>query len=303
MLVPFNLDFLPKITCFGFVSYKESWMHFKRKTDEYIVYIIKKGELYIKEGDHKYELKKNDFLLLQPNRMHIGYEKACCDYYYIHFKQEEMPDVSKPLDEIVKEILKKRSESLDSDPRSYFDYSNSLCYLPKHFHMADESVSSHFMYVLKDSLEQYNKKLEHYRIIFSCKLLEILISISKEYVATEIEKHHSTYSRSYLKIEAIHRYINSNYNKKINSWDIEQEFGFNYDYLNRIFHKLTGHTILNYLSIVRINRAKELIEHTTMNLSEITFAVGISDPYYFSKTFKKITGISPLVYRKNRYRV
>lgn len=302
MLVPFNLDSLPKITCFGFVSYKEPWIHFKRKTDEYIVYIIKKGELFIKEGDHNYELKKDDFCLLQPNQVHVGYEKACCDYYYIHFKQNEAPNLSKSLDEIVKEILKNRSESLKSSPTSYFEYSDSLCYIPKHFHITDESVSSHFMYILKESLEEYNKRIEHYRIIFSCKLIEILISISKEYVATELERHPSTYSRDYLKVETIQNYINNNYNKKINSWDIEQVFKFNYDYLNRIFHKMTGYTILNYLNKVRVNKAKELIEQTTGKLSEITFAVGITDPYYFSKTFKKITGVSPLEYRKNRYR-
>lgn len=303
MLIPFHLDSLPKITCFGFVEYKEPWVHFKRKTDEYIIYIIKSGELYIKEDDKRYELKKGDFFLLQQNRMHIGYKKACCDYYYIHFTQKEMPDIGKPLDEIIQEILKNRTESLNSNPVRNFEYGNSLCYLPKHFHIADESVFSHYIYTLKGTLEEYNKKLEYYRVVFSCKLLELLISISKEYVATEVEKLHSTYTKAWLKVEAIQNYINSNYNKKINTWDIEKEFEFNYDYLNRVFHKMTGYTILNYLNIVRINKAKELIEHTTMDLSEIAYAIGINDPFYFSKIFKKATGISPLSYRKNRYRV
>lgn len=303
MLVPFNLNYLPRITCFGFVSYKEPWIHFKRKTDEYIVYIIKKGDLYIKEGENYYELKKGDFCLLQPHQVHMGYKKACCDYYYIHFEQKELPDLNKSIDEMVKEILKNRSDSLRSNPTSYFEYSNSLCYIPKHFHITDESVSSHFMYVLKESLEEYNKRIEHYRIMFSCKLIEILISISKEYVAVELERHPSTYSRDYLKVESIQNYINGNYHKKVNSWDFEQVFQFNYDYLNRIFHKMTGQTILNYLNIVRINKAKELLEQTTNKLSEISFSVGITDPYYFSKAFKKMTGTSPLEYRKTRYRL
>lgn len=303
MLIPFKLDSLPKITCFGFVSYEEPWIHFKRKTEEYIVYIIKKGEMYIKEDENKYVLKAGDFFLLQPNKMHMGYDKACCDYYYIHFEQEEIPHTNKPLEEILHEIFINRSKSLNSNARGYFDYSNSICYIPKHFHIADESVCSHFMYVLKDALIEYDKKLEHYRILFSCKLIEILASVSKEYIATEVEKSPSTYSKSYLKIEAIENYINSNYNKRINSWDIEQSFKFNYDYLNRIFRNITGYTILNYLNMVRINKAKELIEHTTMSLSEISFAVGINDPYHFSKTFKKVTGISPIDYRKKRYKL
>jgi len=300
MLVPFNLDSLPNITCFGFVSYKEPWIHFKRNIDEYIVYIIANGELYIKEGDYNYVLKKNGFLLLQPNQVHIGFKKACCDYYFIHFKQNELPNLKKSRDEILNEILKVRSESLMSDPTTYFDDFYSMCYLPKHFHITDKSVSSHFMYSLKKSLEEYNKRSEHYRIVFSCKFIEILISISKEYIATEIEKQPSTYSRDYLKVDSIQNYINSNYTNKINSCDIEQAFNFNYDYLNRIFHRMTGHTILNYLTIVRINKAKELIEQTTSKMSEITLAVGINDAYYFSKVFKKVTGLSPLEYRKKR---
>lgn len=300
MLIPFHFELLPNISCFGFVSYKEPWIHFKRKADEYFLYIIKSGELYLKEGDQCYVLKKGDCMLLQPGLSHVGYKKSCCDYYYIHFRLPALPSQNKSPDDIAKEILKNRYDSLMSNPQGQFEYSNSLCYVPNYYHISDDSVYLHFVYTLKEALDGYNKKSEHYRTYFACQLIELLISLSKEYVATVLELHQSTYSKDFLKVEAIQNYISGNYTKKINSWDIEHEFKFNYDYLNRIFHRMTGYTILSYLNIIRMNKAKELLEQTSCKLSEITFSVGITDPYNFSKTFKKMTGASPMEYRKSR---
>jgi YesN/AraC family two-component response regulator len=50
--------------------------------------------------------------------------------------------------------------------------------------------------------------------------------------------------------------------------------------------------------MVRINHAKELISTTSMKISEIGQAVGFADIYYFSKVFKKATGITPSDYAK-----
>ncbi len=53
---------------------------------------------------------------------------------------------------------------------------------------------------------------------------------------------------------------------------------------------------MKYLNMMRINKAKELIEVTPLKFSEIAYLVGINDPYYFSKLFKKYTGLTPTQY-------
>jgi YesN/AraC family two-component response regulator len=90
--------------------------------------------------------------------------------------------------------------------------------------------------------------------------------------------------------------LNKKYLSKITSKDIEDYTGYDYDYLNRLFVKITGYTILNYLNVLRINKAKEFIRTTKMKFNQISYLVGIEDQYYFSKLFKKISGMTPTKY-------
>ncbi|MDA3959078.1 AraC family transcriptional regulator [Oceanispirochaeta sp.] len=55
----------------------------------------------------------------------------------------------------------------------------------------------------------------------------------------------------------------------------------------------TGETFIEYLTSVRISKAKLLLLNNNMKCADITFEVGYNDPHYFSYIFKKNTGISP----------
>jgi two-component system response regulator YesN len=59
---------------------------------------------------------------------------------------------------------------------------------------------------------------------------------------------------------------------------------------------------MEYLTKVRIEEAKRLLENTSYNTTQISFDVGYSDQSYFCKIFKKIEGISPLEYKKRMKR-
>lgn len=64
-------------------------------------------------------------------------------------------------------------------------------------------------------------------------------------------------------------------------------------HLCRLFKKYTGHTIVNHITHVRLNRAMSLLRSGGKNVSEVAFACGFNSLQFFSRTFKKHTGRSP----------
>jgi len=64
-----------------------------------------------------------------------------------------------------------------------------------------------------------------------------------------------------------------------------------------LFKQVTGISFKEYLNKVRIEEAKSLLEHTDYSIMEIAVACGYSDQSYFTKVFKKATGITPKQYR------
>ena len=64
-----------------------------------------------------------------------------------------------------------------------------------------------------------------------------------------------------------------------------------------VFSQETRHTFKEYLTDIRINKAKELLRMTGLRSGDIAYQVGYNDPHYFSSVFKKHTGVSPIKFR------
>ena len=99
-------------------------------------------------------------------------------------------------------------------------------------------------------------------------------------------------------IENVKNYIYSNCEYNIGISDIARFFHYNKQYLGRVFKKETGHTISEYINIVRLNKAKKLLKSSDETIISISNKVGFNNVTYFNKFFKKITGITPEAYRK-----
>ena len=76
------------------------------------------------------------------------------------------------------------------------------------------------------------------------------------------------------------------------------EIGISENYLSRLVKKHTGRSVGAWIDIVRIQRAKRLLSDTSHPIIDIAAAVGIDDQSYFSRLFKKETGLTPSVFRK-----
>lgn len=94
------------------------------------------------------------------------------------------------------------------------------------------------------------------------------------------------------------KYIEKNFGRNISLQIIADSIYVNPSYLSRIYKRDTGHTITEEVNRFRMERAKELLAGTMLKKKEIAAMVGIDDPIYFSRIFKKMVGISPSEYRQ-----
>jgi len=94
-------------------------------------------------------------------------------------------------------------------------------------------------------------------------------------------------------ISTIKNYIASNYNEDINLICLAQKFYMNHIYLSRLFKAKTGENFIDYLTRVRMEKAKELLDLKLLKVKEVSEAVGYSNPYYFTNSFKRYYGYPP----------
>jgi two-component system response regulator YesN len=97
-------------------------------------------------------------------------------------------------------------------------------------------------------------------------------------------------------------YIDANYDKPISLADIARISHLSVSRLAHIFKEQMGITIIDYLTSVRIERAKQLLLATGQSCTEICFQVGYNNQSYFSRTFKELVGMTPRQFRSRNQR-
>ena len=98
-------------------------------------------------------------------------------------------------------------------------------------------------------------------------------------------------------VKQVCSYIESNYDKRIGLDEIAADCSYSKFHMARIFKSVMNMTVIDYLTKVRMEKAKELLAITKDSVKVIAFRTGYSDPNYFSLTFRKYEGITPLQYR------
>lgn len=97
--------------------------------------------------------------------------------------------------------------------------------------------------------------------------------------------------------KAVLQFIHENFSKEISIHEIAMKFSVNSSYLSQLFKRETGETLIDYITWLRISYAENLIKNTVLPISEISEKSGYNDYFYFTRVFKKATGITPTGYR------
>ncbi len=95
-------------------------------------------------------------------------------------------------------------------------------------------------------------------------------------------------------------YMREHYMDDIDISSFSASMGFTSAYLTKIFNRYKGDTPLKYLTDIRIHEAKQLLSDTSLPIREVGEKVGYPDQFHFSKTFRKLTGMNPTAYRKEK---
>ena len=101
------------------------------------------------------------------------------------------------------------------------------------------------------------------------------------------------------RIDRMLAYIEKNYKEDLKLEDLASEFSFNYHYLSAYFSQQMQEGFSDYLNRVRINKACKLLQESSLPISQISSEVGYGEHSYFCRVFKKITGETPSVWRRN----
>ncbi len=104
-------------------------------------------------------------------------------------------------------------------------------------------------------------------------------------------------SRKVTQISPAINYIDANYDKQISLADVAKACHLSVSRLAHVFKEQMGITVIDYLTHVRIERAKELLLATNQNCTEICFEVGYNNQSYFTRTFKDLVGMTPRQFR------
>lgn len=125
-------------------------------------------------------------------------------------------------------------------------------------------------------------------------LLLVLHYIEQECIAES-----SAVARPHNKtVERICAYLAANYRQKFSLSEVAARFYLSPYYLSRLFKRVTGQSIVDYINNRRIEAAQKLLETTELSISAVAEQTGFASAAHFRRVFREVMGTGPLQYRK-----
>ncbi len=190
------------------------------------------------------------------------------------------------------ESIRNYIRELKADDRAYI----------KSFYLSTLSAINTIRSTLMNQTENKSMNLTSlYPMIESCDNIMDLNDILKE-AARKAAESVNTYNNKNMKLllKSAVEYLESHYNEPVTLNDVAEKLYVSTYYLSRMFKKELNKNFVDYLNEIRINHAKELLLDVRYKTYEVADAIGISDPHYFSKLFKKYVGITPTEYKDSQ---
>jgi len=214
------------------------------------------------------------------------------DFYYctsipIQFLDDNFKQVDF-MGDITNDILNFATKNLNSNTTTSFTTDNARHYIVLPFNEPSHQ-NGYFIIGAYQSLNESDSELPYKPCHLTPYFEELFISIVKKNIAITME--------SNPHIAKGIKYIHENYHRSINLHMLCEHLNLNTCYFCVLFKNQTKMTFSQYLNKVRINESKKLLETTSDSIIDVSLSVGFNNHNHFSATFKKLTGVTPTVFR------
>lgn len=214
----------------------------------------------------------------------ISYAHLPCDAVYLAINFDFLSDkshLSSPIPPCEKWENKEPVENV-----RFFDYSflNTFLLFKNCQHLEE---------LFKESEKEFTTRAPLFEQKLSLKCVEILINLVRK-------SEQAVSDESRFDAEKIAEYVRKNLNVKLDNKTLAEKFHFHPNYLSSEFAKYFGKPLHRYILESRILKAISLLESGNDNIAFIAQSVGFENGNYFSRYFKKVTGVSPKYYLKKR---
>lgn len=147
------------------------------------------------------------------------------------------------------------------------------------------------MIALENMADLADKVVEMLDVNYLC---EVLLSVIDMITTVQFEEASDSIRGA---VRQAVTYIDENYFEELTLSSLAEQFNVENSYFTKVFRQETGQNLVLYIMNKRIEKAKEYMQNSNINLTEIAFMVGYDDYTYFSRVFHKLTGKSPREYR------
>ncbi|MEG1580392.1 MAG: AraC family transcriptional regulator [Bacteroidaceae bacterium] len=259
------------ITDIGY--YPKAKHHYRVRTEpiaQFVFIYCVEGRGWYRVGDETFEVKANEYFILPAGVPHAyaSDEKELWTIYWIHFK-------GKLASYFAKQCLSPQTVT----PNVHSRISNRIDLFEEIFRTLEMGYSHENLLYSSSAFYHYLgtlRYLQQYRNALPC----------------------TTESNDII-TAAIH-FMRENIEKKLSLNTIAQHIGYSPSHFSVLFHKRTGYAPLAYLNQLKIQQACHLLDFTDMKVNQVCYKIGIEDPYYFSRLFRKTMGVSPSKYKEQK---
>lgn len=241
--------------------------HPEGRNDYQLLYIAHgKGHFYFKNTGEETIVQKGNVVLFRPGEPQVYYYYAAdrTEVYWVHFTGSQ-----------VEKFL------------NHYE-------LPKNKNVFYAGLSSDYPWLYNRMIQELQLRRANHE-----ELLKMLLHCVFLIINRYLQKGHKTDGDMMSEIERASRYFKENFNREISIEQYAEEHLMTSNWFIKCFKNVMKITPRKYILSLRIAAAKGYLEGSNKNVTEISNAVGYDNALYFSRVFKKYTGLSPLEYRKN----